>query len=77
VSGKWVEDGTLLGYVVAEINQASGMPENVTADIIHSDLEWARHLATEHTAENRQVGRREQYVVCELVPVPDSTEEKT
>ena len=58
-----------LGYVVAVINQASGCPETMTSDAIHMDRESAEADADAALTDNRAIGRRERYVICELVPV--------
>lgn len=57
-----------LGYVVAGINQASGVAETVTPDI-HFTRENAEVAAEMDRQDAARDGRRDRYVVCEVVPV--------
>lgn len=60
-----------LGYVVAVRNQASGQFEDVNSTVLHpdeADACWERDLMTSEAADS---GRRERYVVCEVIPVED------
>jgi hypothetical protein len=54
------------GYVVVEINQASSGAERVIGDGLHV-REWAELLAEAARREVATTGRREQYIVCEVL----------
>jgi ABC-type antimicrobial peptide transport system ATPase subunit len=62
-----------LGYVVAEVNQASHQAERLTTDDLHWDQEWAEEVARMYRDDARERGRRERYIVCEVVPVEDAS----
>lgn len=53
-----------LGYVVIEINQASGMPRIADDDLY--EQEEAQAIADRLAEQTRQIGRRERYLVAEV-----------
>lgn len=64
------QDGCI-GYVVAVYNQASGLPETVTSDSLCWDREDAEREAAAERARYAEIGRRETFVVCEVIPVSE------
>jgi hypothetical protein len=61
----------MIGYVVVEINQASGRIERLESDVIHSSREAADETAGWSAEDAARRGRRERYIVCEVIPVED------
>ena len=59
--------GERLGFMVAEVNQASRIAEVTASDNIHRDREDAQHEADYCREDTRRAGRGERYLICELV----------
>jgi len=58
-----------IGFVVVKIGQTSRLPEAVCPATVHATADYAERLAQESRAITASIGRRDEYVVCELVPV--------
>ncbi len=61
-----------IGYVVAVVNQAAGIAEDLSSTVLHFDeacAEWERDLRMD---EAREANRRDRYMVCEVIPVRDA-----
>ena len=66
--------GDGIGYVVAVVNQASGLAETVESEAICFDRAEAEQVAADWREHIAKTGRRERYIVCEIVPVEDLDE---
>lgn len=60
-----------LGYVVAEVNQASHQVERLADDGLYPDQRTAGVIADACRKDTARRGRRERYIVCEVIPVGD------
>jgi hypothetical protein len=63
-------------YIVAVINQASRQIEDtLPSQVLHfnqEDAEWERDL---HQDECDEAGRKDRYIVCEVTPVSEDSDE--
>jgi hypothetical protein len=62
-----------LGYVVVVRNQASHQIEDtLPSQVLHFNEEDAAFERDLHTDEAEQAGRKDRYIVCEVIPVEGS-----
>lgn len=62
-----------VGFIVVEYNQASGRPGLPFGADIYDSQDLAEQAARDEREDVLAAGRRERYVVCEVVELEDGT----